>query len=35
MVYLPTRFTLENYVKLWNQSGYPVLVINSLDRHQR
>ncbi len=30
MVYFPTRFTLENYVKLWNQSGYPVLVINSL-----
>jgi multiple sugar transport system permease protein len=30
MVYFPTRFTLENYIKLWNQSGYPVLVINSL-----
>jgi multiple sugar transport system permease protein len=30
MVYFPTRFTLDNYVKLWNQSGYPVLVINSL-----
>ncbi len=30
MVYFPTRFTLESYVKLWNQSGYPVLVINSL-----
>lgn len=30
MVYLPTRFTFENYVKLWNQSGYPVLVMNSL-----
>ena len=30
MVYLPTRFTVENYVKLWNQSGYPLLVINSL-----
>jgi len=30
MVYFPTRFTVENYVKLWNQSGYPVLVINSL-----
>jgi multiple sugar transport system permease protein len=30
MVYLPTRFTFEWYVKLWSQSGYPVLVINSL-----
>lgn len=30
MVYFPTRFTLESYVKLWNQSGYPVLVFNSL-----
>ncbi|MEO8758921.1 MAG: carbohydrate ABC transporter permease [Devosia sp.] len=30
MVYLPTRFTLESYIKLWNQSGYPALVINSL-----
>lgn len=30
MVYFPTRFTLESYVKLWNQSGYPTLVINSL-----
>lgn len=30
MVYLPTRFTFDNYVKLWVQSGYPVLVINSL-----
>jgi len=30
MVYIPTRVTFENYVKLWNQSGYPVLVINSL-----
>jgi multiple sugar transport system permease protein len=30
MVYLPTRFTFEWYTKLWNQSGYPVLVINSL-----
>jgi multiple sugar transport system permease protein len=30
MVYFPTRFTLENYVKLWIQSGYPVLVVNSL-----
>src|SRR5688572_7254177 len=30
MVYFPTRFTVDNYVKLWNQSGYPILVINSL-----
>jgi multiple sugar transport system permease protein len=30
MVYFPSRFTLESYVKLWNQSGYPILVINSL-----
>ena len=30
MVYFPSRFTFENYVKLWNQSGYPVLVLNSL-----
>src|SRR3954471_16910978 len=30
MVYLPTRFTFDNYVKLWVQSGYAVLVINSL-----
>lgn len=30
MHYIPPRVTLENYVKLWNQSGYPVLVINSL-----
>lgn len=30
MVYFPTRFTLDWYTKLWNQSGYPVLVINSL-----
>jgi len=30
MVYFPTRFTLDSYIKLWNQSGYPVLVLNSL-----
>jgi multiple sugar transport system permease protein len=30
MHYIPPRITFENYVKLWNQSGYPVLVINSL-----
>ena len=30
MHYIPPRITFDNYVKLWNQSGYPVLVINSL-----
>jgi multiple sugar transport system permease protein len=30
MVYLPTRFTFDNYIKLWVQSGYPVLIVNSL-----
>jgi multiple sugar transport system permease protein len=30
MVYFPTRFTFDWYVRLWNQSGYPVLVMNSL-----
>lgn len=30
IVYLPTRFTFEHYVKLWNQSSYPLLVANSL-----
>lgn len=30
MVYFPTRFTLDNYIQLWNQSAYPVLVFNSL-----
>jgi multiple sugar transport system permease protein len=30
MVYIPTRFTFDWYVRLWNQSGYPVLVMNSL-----
>lgn len=30
MQYIPSRITFENYVKLWNQSGYPVLVVNSL-----
>ena len=30
MHYIPPRITFENYVKLWNQSSYPVLVINSL-----
>jgi multiple sugar transport system permease protein len=30
MIYFPTRFTVENYVKLWYQSSYPALVANSL-----
>ncbi|MBP0582808.1 carbohydrate ABC transporter permease [Labrys sp. LIt4] len=30
MVYLPTRFTFDHYVKIWTQSDYPVLVFNSL-----
>ncbi|MDO8361055.1 MAG: carbohydrate ABC transporter permease, partial [Devosia sp.] len=30
MVYFPTRFTFESYVKLWYQSSYPTLVINSM-----
>jgi len=30
MHYIPPRITFENYVKLWNQSSYPVLVLNSL-----
>jgi len=30
MVYWPTRFTFDHYVKLWNQSSYPILVANSL-----
>jgi multiple sugar transport system permease protein len=30
MVYLPTRFTFESYVKLWYQSSYPTLVLNSV-----
>ena len=30
MVYIPTRFTFDWYVKLWTQSGYTVLVMNSL-----
>lgn len=29
IVYLPTRFTLDNYVKLWSQSNYPTLIQNS------
>lgn len=30
MVYIPTQITFDNYVRLWNQSSYPVLVFNSL-----
>jgi len=30
MVYLPTRFTFDHYVKIWTQSDYPTLVFNSL-----
>lgn len=30
MVYVPTRFTFDHYVKIWTQSDYPVLVFNSL-----
>lgn len=30
IVYLPTRLTFDSYVKLWKQSSYPVLVVNSL-----
>lgn len=30
MQYLPPRITFENYVKLWGQSNYPILVFNSL-----
>ena len=30
MIYFPTRFTFESYVKLWYQSSYPTLVLNSL-----
>ncbi|WP_210529972.1 carbohydrate ABC transporter permease [Rubellimicrobium arenae] len=28
--YIPPSVTWENYAKLWTQSGYPVLVLNSL-----
>ncbi|MEX2374007.1 MAG: carbohydrate ABC transporter permease [Dehalococcoidia bacterium] len=30
MHYIPPSITFENYVKLWNQSNYPTLVLNSL-----
>lgn len=29
IVYLPTRFTFDNYAKLWSQSNYPTLITNS------
>ena len=29
MHYLPSRVTLDNYVALWNHSGYPALIFNS------
>jgi multiple sugar transport system permease protein len=27
--YLPSRVTLENYVNIWNRSGFPTLIVNS------
>ncbi|WP_425052798.1 carbohydrate ABC transporter permease [Psychromarinibacter sp. S121] len=30
IVYFPTRFTFDHYVKIWTQSDYPTLVWNSL-----
>lgn len=30
MIYFPSRFTIDHYVKLWFQSSYPTLVLNSL-----
>jgi len=30
IIYFPPRFTFESYVKLWYQSSYPTLVLNSL-----
>jgi multiple sugar transport system permease protein len=30
MVYIPSRITLDNYVAIWTQSGFPTLVLNSL-----
>jgi multiple sugar transport system permease protein len=30
IVYIPTRFTFDNYVKLWSQSNYATLIVNSL-----
>ena len=30
MIYIPSRFTFQSYIKLWYQSSYPTLVLNSL-----
>jgi multiple sugar transport system permease protein len=30
IVFWPSRITFDHYVTLWNQSGYPVLILNSL-----
>ncbi|MDR3475735.1 MAG: carbohydrate ABC transporter permease [Devosia sp.] len=30
VVYVPSHLTFDNYVKLWSQSNYPTLIINSL-----
>lgn len=30
MQYIPTRITFSNYVAIWTQSGFPVLIANSL-----
>lgn len=29
IIYFPTRFTFENYEKIWSQSNYPKMVFNS------
>jgi multiple sugar transport system permease protein len=29
IIYFPTRFTFDNYVKIWTQSNYPKMVLNS------
>jgi multiple sugar transport system permease protein len=30
VAYIPSHLTVDNYVKLWSQSNYPTLIINSL-----
>jgi len=30
MVYIPSRITFDHYVKIWTQSDYPTLVLNSV-----
>src|SRR4051812_2584811 len=30
MQYIPSRITFTNYVSIWTQSGFPVLIGNSL-----